>query len=931
MHITFTFSTTILFAVLATTGVSTREQSSAARQQRMPPSAIEPMSESPLTATSEAVFAVDSDGSRILRRPADLSRPWEVFERAGRFRWIAGMAASGTGLWVTDPVEGAIYRIDASTGERTRLVGKGPLESPGSIAVAGDVFVSDSATGIVYRIRGGDLTVVRLDASAARSVTTSRGELFLAGWGNDLFVASPDGQISEFRGIGTANPEQPQRVQPQARQQPIADKTLQFTVELFSRTIARPSQLAVHNGIVYVIDRATRQVLAYNRTDRKAVRTGLGPLRSPTGVGSVAVNNRSVYVMAAGRIERSPRIVPALVRLRTVNRSESMRLVYDYLYRNRILPLKDVPLDTNLETTLRREQILVRPDRYASSWDRLVCVWNPSLCVGPDTLRPLKQGAMVRIPDVQPEPFIDTTEVVLDGSRTLGEVADERIRNEQFRPWATEERLRAINEAELVKANVPSARGARTGTYFAPIEYLQYRIPVLVEDLPPTGELRSVEATYPGVRILSLEERPAVQGASTLQPQPLPLPVPLSKVKDQLKDRFGQLQKRVNYTPLKEPPKWALRIGVAEKQAFDVRHPDLAGAITNVAADGEGGADAVATFEVRRPRDDGSDHATMVAAIIAARTSGFDHTGLVPVASLLALDGNDPAIGADVDGSQDTGVRLFNVSEHFGPGAQPQVLLDAVLEHKALYVVAAGNDSKEICTKFRVYPACWHDEPNVLVVAATDDGGATLMSDTNWSGAAVHLAAPGEGFYAAGFDRSYVPVSGTSFATPVVTAAAAMLYGLHGLDPWKIKQRLVATADPLTGAGKEIVGGRLNIGRALADIGYGVLTGFDEDEKKTVTQRITLHQDTQITVRVRGSNLPIAVQDLRRVYRLKDGSYRIVYVTRDPDNPQSERLRLITSATFPTERADKFKALTDSGKEIPIGLLEWLDYVAPIQ
>src|SRR5262249_40169612 len=154
--------------------------------------------------------------------------------------------------------------------------------------------------------------------------------------------------------------------------------------------------------------------------------------------------------------------------------------------------------------------------------------------------------------------------------------------------------------------------------------------------------------------------------------------------------------------------------------------------------------------------------------------------------------------------AQTLGVRIFNISEHFTRGYEPPGLIDMIKpdnkESQSLFIVAAGNDRHEVCsTSFRVYPTCWSDEKNVLVVAASNDTDDDVRDDSNYSQTAVHLSAPGAGYYAAGEGRKYVPVMGTSFSTPLVTSAATLLYyGSSGLtEPWQIKQRLIATADLL--------------------------------------------------------------------------------------------------------------------------------------
>ena len=101
-----------------------------------------------------------------------------------------------------------------------------------------------------------------------------------------------------------------------------------------------------------------------------------------------------------------------------------------------------------------------------------------------------------------------------------------------------------------------------------------------------------------------------------------------------------------------------------------------------------------------------------------------------------------------------------------------------IMHADALFVVSAGNDptgGHAVCESIRPYPAypvCEGNRRNVLVVAATPLDGQALIDQqgstpgSNWNDRLVHVAAPGTGFYAQGRDNSYVPVHGTSFATP---------------------------------------------------------------------------------------------------------------------------------------------------------------------
>jgi len=71
-----------------------------------------------------------------------------------------------------------------------------------------------------------------------------------------------------------------------------------------------------------------------------------------------------------------------------------------------------------------------------------------------------------------------------------------------------------------------------------------------------------------------------------------------------------------------------------------------------------------------------------------------------------------------------------------------------------------------------------------------------------------------------GANDEFEPDSGTSFATPQVAGAAALLLSLNpSLAPADVKQRILGNVDPVPGlAGKVVTGGRLDVAKAVATI-----------------------------------------------------------------------------------------------------------------
>lgn len=117
--------------------------------------------------------------------------------------------------------------------------------------------------------------------------------------------------------------------------------------------------------------------------------------------------------------------------------------------------------------------------------------------------------------------------------------------------------------------------------------------------------------------------------------------------------------------------------------------------------------------------------------------------------------------------------------------------IDTAATRNILIVSAAGNDRIDLDT-LRQYPACY-DAENVITVAASetfinDEGSLDLQraSFSNFSPNFVDIAAPGVNVLSAAPNSTLdVPKSGTSMATPMVTAEAAIVYAClrDGLSP----------------------------------------------------------------------------------------------------------------------------------------------------
>ncbi|WP_433088133.1 S8 family serine peptidase [Dactylosporangium sp. CA-052675] len=206
--------------------------------------------------------------------------------------------------------------------------------------------------------------------------------------------------------------------------------------------------------------------------------------------------------------------------------------------------------------------------------------------------------------------------------------------------------------------------------------------------------------------------------------------------------------------------------------------------------------------------DNGASHGTAVAGLIAARPGDDDRVvGVAPGAKVVPvrfLDGIDNAAPEMIAAAIRTGAesgQVLNLSFAL-PVDRPQIreAIQYALSRNVVVVAAAGNESSTGDTKW--YPAAY---PGVLAVAALKQDGTPLAQSNR--GDWVGIAAPGEGLTAPSSGGGFVGVSGTSFATALVSGVAALVRArFPNLSAADVVRRLTATAVPLGAAHDDRVG-----------------------------------------------------------------------------------------------------------------------------
>jgi subtilisin family serine protease len=277
---------------------------------------------------------------------------------------------------------------------------------------------------------------------------------------------------------------------------------------------------------------------------------------------------------------------------------------------------------------------------------------------------------------------------------------------------------------------------------------------------------------------------------------------------------------------------------------IDLDHPDLDDNLwSNVL--GEPGYDFV---NDDNDPDDDNDHGTHVAGIIGAEgNNGIGVSGVCWEVRLMAVKVADQSGSSSIDAVADgldyarlNGAHVINLS--LGGGGDVQTVRTAMEEARdagIVVVAAAGNDFEELDTYAAGWPARYaEDFENVIVVGSSNRNDELSLFvylfpplppildwGSNYSDTLVHLFAPGSGLQGDASDAIFSTViggygtnAGTSMAAPHVSGIAAlMLQRFQGIPPVEVRDRILASVDPVTAlTGWCVTGGRANLHLSLS-------------------------------------------------------------------------------------------------------------------
>lgn len=192
-------------------------------------------------------------------------------------------------------------------------------------------------------------------------------------------------------------------------------------------------------------------------------------------------------------------------------------------------------------------------------------------------------------------------------------------------------------------------------------------------------------------------------------------------------------------------------------------------------------------------------HGTFVAGLIAAqRRPDTGMAGVAPGAMILPVrqansssDGSAAGLARSIRVAVDAGAKVINISASvFFPSADLEAAVHYATGKDVLLVASASNEAEQ--GNPTAYPAAY---PEVVAVGAIgQDGQRTEFSEV---GNYLALVAPGKDVISLSRGgRGHLTDSGTSYATPMVTATAALVRAYRpDLTAAKVKRRMELTAD----------------------------------------------------------------------------------------------------------------------------------------
>lgn len=647
---------------------------------------------------------------------------------------------------------------------------------------------------------------------------------------------------------------------------------------------------------------------AFGRATHLAVSASDLCIQTPTGIVSTGLVVPGTFDFEGGEI------------------SANLVSLYLYLSRNQLLPTKTVSLPEGSSLArLVTKKDGVLPSGYTEEFETVFCLLNQTLCKPRFAPVAIKAGTSLVLPDVairelpgrrivdlpiQPDPSGDVRlQRHLNG--TVGEVASEfvgrGVSKDELRQG-----LKSLNYWYTGKDILDEQKG----TFIIPTESYQAIVALPVVDvLDKKSGLYKVLSK--NVTLVSPVLYEGVQGKSSLAkrhssqttkpalgpPDDDPRCVKISN------QDWNRLLEIIHYClPVEAGP---ADIGIVEKH-FDVTHPEfiLPSGDSTLALYSKNtdtkptGSDSQGIF------DREWDHGTHVAALIGGHGKAHKVVGMHPNATLWGIKPGelDQVLKGDPSAKNLSHVQVINISlgekdvneyQNAGIGINSAEALKQSVEKSIyidhLFIIAAGENHLETLESSLAGEST---RQNVITVGASNlDPSPDFYSQSDYGWQYVDLVAPGENIESALFGGRYGQASGTSQATALVSGTAAILKSKQAAwEPWKVKQRILSTADLWTDTKNvsNVLTGMLNVKAAVLNEDKAVVRfwvppqpggGMAPNDKSDGCVGRIKYTQTQGQLWVAGTNITMEIPNIRRFWREgQKNTFTILYQTTTPPN-----------------------------------------------
>ena len=297
---------------------------------------------------------------------------------------------------------------------------------------------------------------------------------------------------------------------------------------------------------------------------------------------------------------------------------------------------------------------------------------------------------------------------------------------------------------------------------------------------------------------------------------------------------------------------------------------------------------------------DDNGHGTMVSGIIGATSNNF--RGIaganwnIRMMPLKALDGSGSGHSADVAAAlvwaTDHGAHIINMSLG-GPGFGNDTTLSSAIKYAfdkgVLMVAAAGNDaaiSGGNIDHNPMFPICSDSGDNMIIGVVATDINDQKGSFSNYGKACVDVSAPGKHILStinydpvskAKVENAYAYASGTSLATPFVSAQAALIKSLYvNATNKEIRDRIIKGSDPIDSKNPSQCGGVSCSGL----IGSGRINVFQSLQEKLINKAVSegdvVQSDNSSTLYLISGGKKLPISEFVKKQRFSDVVPKVV-------------------------------------------------------